>query len=169
MTENDDKANHSNGVEMPRPTAAPLIMALGIMLAGAGVPLSWSMSIVGLAVFLAGLAAWISHLLPGEGHQHEPRAAEKPGVIVPAPGAVEHLQAGMPGYRMRLPLEVRPISAGIKGGILGGLLMPVPALMWGLLKGHGIWYPINLLAGMVWAGIEDLPLADSNSSGLGCS
>jgi hypothetical protein len=29
----------------------------------------------------------------------------------------------------------------------------VPALLWGLLSGHGPWYPINLLAGMVLPGV----------------
>ena len=35
----------------------------------------------------------------------------------------------MPGYRLRMPEEVHPISAGIKGGIVGGLVMPMPALI----------------------------------------
>ena len=30
----------------------------------------------------------------------------------------------MPGYRLRLPEKVHPISAGIKGGLVGGLVMP---------------------------------------------
>jgi hypothetical protein len=59
----------------------------------------------------------------------------------------------MPGYRVRLPEAVHPISAGIKGGILGGLVMPLPAFLYGLLSGHGIWYPVNLLAAMVLPGI----------------
>jgi hypothetical protein len=59
----------------------------------------------------------------------------------------------MPGYRVRLPESVHPISAGIKGGILGGLVMPLPAFLYGLTSGHGIWYPVNLLAGMVLPGI----------------
>jgi len=55
---------------------------------------------------------------------------------------------------------VHPISAGVKGGIVGGLVMPVPALIWGLLSGHGVWYPINLLAGMVLPGVGDMPVAE---------
>src|SRR5262249_14344156 len=43
--------------------------------------------------------------------------------------------------------------AGVKGGLVGGLVMPVPALLYGLLSGHGIWYPVNLLAGMVLPGV----------------
>jgi hypothetical protein len=34
--------------------------------------------------------------------------------------------------------------------------MPVPAVLWGVMTGHGIWYPVNLLAGMVVPGMGDL-------------
>ncbi len=40
------------------------------------------------------------------------------------------------------------IRAGLIGGAVGGLLMPIPALLWSLAAGHGIWYPVNLLAAM---------------------
>ena len=40
------------------------------------------------------------------------------------------------------------LLAGLLGGIAGGLLMPVPALLWGIARGHGIWYPVNLLSAM---------------------
>ncbi len=40
----------------------------------------------------------------------------------------------MPGYRMRLPEKVHPISAGVKGGLLGGLVMPIPALVYGFVE-----------------------------------
>ena len=59
----------------------------------------------------------------------------------------------MPGYRLRLPEKVHPISAGIKGGLVGGLVMPLPAMLYGILSGHGIWLPLNLLAGMVLPGV----------------
>ena len=66
----------------------------------------------------------------------------------------------MPGYRLRLPQDVHPISAGIKGGIVGGVVMPAPALLWGLLSGHGLWYPVNLLAGMVLPGVGKMDLPE---------
>jgi hypothetical protein len=69
---------------------------------------------------------------------------------------VEQLREGLPGYRLRLPEDVHPISAGIKGGIVGGAVMPVPALLWGLFSGHGLWYPVNLLAGMVLPGVGNM-------------
>src|SRR5262249_48464424 len=50
----------------------------------------------------------------------------------------------------------RPVPAGLLGGAVGGLLMPVPAVLWGLATGHGIWYPVNLLAGMILPGMGKL-------------
>jgi hypothetical protein len=73
---------------------------------------------------------------------------------------VERLSEGMPGYRLRLPQDVHPISAGIKGGIVGGLVMPVPALLWSLLSHHGLWYPVNLLAGMVLPGVGKMTVPE---------
>jgi len=35
-------------------------------------------------------------------------------------------------------------------------LLPLPALLWGLSSGHGLWYPINLLAGMVLPGVGQM-------------
>ena len=64
----------------------------------------------------------------------------------------------MPGYRLRLPVKVHPVSAGVKGGLVGGLVMPLPALAYGVLSGHGIWWPVNLLAGMVLPGVGDMSI-----------
>src|SRR5215510_15074332 len=88
-------------VEMPRPTAAPMILAVGLAALGAGVVLSTALSIVGVVIFAAGLSLWIGQLLPGRGHFHEQRVPpeQRPQPIAPAPGTVEQMQAGMPGYR----------------------------------------------------------------------
>jgi hypothetical protein len=142
-------------VEMPRPTAIPLVLALGIAVLAAGIPLGAFFYVAGATVLLAGLGLWLRELLPGRGHMHESLAepALRPPPITPVTAAVERLEHGMPGYRLRLPQDVHPTSAGVKGGIVGGLVMPVPAILWGLLSGHGIWYPVNLLAGMVVPGV----------------
>ena len=66
----------------------------------------------------------------------------------------------MAGYRFQLPLKMHPISAGVKGGIVGGVVMIIPAVAYGLWSGHGIWFPMNLLAGMVLPGIEDMTTAE---------
>jgi hypothetical protein len=145
-------------VEMPKPTIAPMVLSLSIMLIAAGVAISFTFLFVGLALFVVGLGMWIAHLLPGHGHWHEPRVepALRPQPVVVAAGEVERLRAGMPGYRLRLPVKVRPISAGVKGGLVGGLVMPLPAMLYGILSGHGIWWPVNLLAGMVVPGVGNL-------------
>ncbi len=143
-----------DSVEMPRPTAAPLVLALGITLLAAGVALGTGFLVVGAVVVVAGLSIWIVQLLPGRGHVHESLVeTARPQLVMAVPGGVEHLRPGMPGYRLRLPQDVHPVSAGLKGGLAGGAAMPVPALLWGLLSGHGLWYPVNLLAGIVLPGV----------------
>lgn len=147
-------------VEMPRPNVWPMVLGLGIVLMAAGVALHLAFCAVGTVIFLAGLTGWIGQLLPGRGHHHEalvePERRAKP--LVAEIGRVEQLHPGLPGYRFQLPEKVHPISAGVKGGLLGGLVMPLPALAYGVFSGHGIWYPVNLLAGMVLPGVENMEL-----------
>jgi len=149
---------HAEGVELPAPTAAPLVLALGITVLAFGWATHLAFVLVGLVIFIAGLANWIAQLLPGRGHVIEPLAAEsvRPKPVVAALGRVGQLRPGMPGYRFRLPEKVQPISAGLKGGLIGGVVMPIPALLYGLVSGEGIWLPINLLAGIVLPGVEQL-------------
>src|SRR5262249_44478893 len=118
--------------------------------------------VVGLIVLASGLGLWVAELLPGRGHCAEPlvEPARRPAPVTARPGTVEQLRTGLPGDRLRLPEDVHPTSAGVKGGLVGGLVMPVPALLYGLLSGHGIWYPVNLLAGLVLPGAGDMTEAD---------
>lgn len=153
-----ERAEHQQTVEMPAPTAWPLVLALGIALLGMGLATSHVLSLIGAVIFVAGLAGWISQLLPGQGHEWEPVSSEVPPAPTAATGAVEPLRVGVPGYRFRVPEKVHPISAGFKGGIAGGLVMPIPALIYGLVSGHGIWFPVNLLAGLVMPRIGNMDL-----------
>lgn len=148
-------------VEMPRATAAPLVLSAGLALLAVGAVTSVAFMVVGGGLFLIGLATWLAYLLPGRGHVHEPLVAPalRPAPVTGVPGTVERLLVGLPGYRMRLPERVHPISAGVKGGIAGGLIMTLPALVYGELSGHRIWYPVNLLAGMVLPGIDQATTA----------
>ena len=143
-------------VAMPQATAWPILLALGITLLGAGLASSLALSVVGGFLFAFGLGGWVGQLLPGRGHRHDPLVSPllRPQSVVERPGTVDQLRSGMAGYRFRLPQKVHPISSGIKGGIFGGLVMPIPALAYGFFSGHGIWFPGNLLAGMVVPGIS---------------
>lgn len=146
-------AHAENGVEMPAPTFWPLVMAAAITLLGMGFVTSWLFTIVGVVVFVLALSKWLSLLLPGCGHVHE-EFEQRPQPIQPH-GEVEHLRAGMAGHRLSYPEKVHPYSAGVKGGIVGGIAMSVPALIYGLAsEHHSIWWPVNLLAGM----LRPLPL-----------
>jgi uncharacterized membrane protein YagU involved in acid resistance len=153
-----DSPTGQDSIEMPRPTAAPLVLSLGVALLAAGVALGTTFMVVGALVLVTGLGLWVAALLPGQGHVHEQRVelALRPTPVTTERERVEQLRPGMPGYRVRLPEDVYPISAGVKGGIIGGLVMPLPALLYGLWSGHGIWYPVNLLAGMVLPGIGNM-------------
>jgi hypothetical protein len=163
-----DVSPDSNVVEMPRPTIAPMALALGMVLLAAGAPLGLPFSIVGAFIFVTGLSIWVGELLPGRGHCYEPLAAptRRAKPVTAELKKVEHLRPGMPGYRARLPEAVHPLSAGIKGGVLGGLVMPIPALLYGVLSGHGIWYPVNLLAGMVLPNIGAMSSAQLEQPSL---
>ena len=153
------KPHDHDSVEMPRPTAWPIVIALAVTLLALGAATSLAFCIIGAALLIISLFGWISQLLPGRGHEHEPLAepAERAKPVAPRHGTVEPLKPGVIGYRFQLPEKVHPISAGIKGGIVGGILMPIPAIVWGIWSGHTIWFPVNLLSGMVIPGLSDLP------------
>jgi len=156
----DVTADHGT-VEMPRPTIAPLALALGMIVLAAGAPFGLPFIVLGAGILITAMSIWVAELLPGRGHVSEP-LAEPSQRAQPVPAEldrVEQIRPGMPGYRARLPESVHPLSAGIKGGVVGGLVMPLPALLYGVLSGHGIWYPVNLLAAMVVPGIGAMSLA----------
>ena len=149
-------------LSMPRPTIAPVVVALGLVLLGLGVATSAAFLVVGAMILISGLGIWVGQLLPGRGHFHEAmvKPSERFKPVKGVSGTVEQLRSGMPGYRLRMPAEVHPISAGFKGGIVGGLVMTLPALIYGLLSGHGLWYPANLLAGMVLPSVDRMSIGE---------
>jgi hypothetical protein len=61
--------------------------------------------------------------------------------------------------RAWLPVHTYPVSAGVKGGIAGSIAMALLACAYGVLKVGSIWYPINLLAAVVYR--ESLRLGPS--------
>jgi hypothetical protein len=147
-----------NQVRMPRPTVAPVVLSLGLIMLAAGLILGTAFLSVGGILLVSGIWMWFSELLPGKGHMDEELAPEshRPRAATPQVGKVAHLREGMVGYRVRLPENVHPISAGVKGGIAGGLVMPLPAIVWSVQSGHGIWYPLNLLPGMMLSSVGNM-------------
>ncbi len=140
IEENTDKL-----IEVPAPTAWPMIMALGLTLAFAGLVTNVAVSIVGLILFIAGAVGWFGEVLPME---HREQVTVEPVVeaIEPAQIGVDYLQVGELGNRAILPLEIYPYSAGIKGGIAGGVVMAILAALQGIALHGSPWYTVNILA-----------------------
>jgi hypothetical protein len=148
-------------IEMPKPTVWPMVLGLSLAFTSAGIALGTiAFTTVGAMLMVISLWKWFGELLPGNGHERVPLATQRPAPVLARSGTVEKLRPGMVGYRSQLPEQVYPISAGLKGGLAGGLVMPIPALTWGILSGHGLWFPVNLLAGIVLPGIQSLSLPE---------
>ena len=134
----------ANGIELPAPTAWPVVLAGGVTLLGAGYLMHPMLAVVGLAAVLLGCAGWFREVLPVEHEELVPVVDQPPVSRSPRGGVV--LPAGTNAHRMRLPLEVYPYSVGLKAGVAGGVAMAVVGCTFGLLTHGSIWYPINLLA-----------------------
>ncbi len=143
-------------VEMPAPTSWPMVLSAALALLGLGLAVNYAIAVVGLLLFVLALVGWIAYMMPGQGHVKESLAEKGPAAPTSGFTLVERMEAGRPGYRFRVPLKVHPISAGLRGGIIGGLVMPIPTLIYGHLSGHGIWFPVNLLAASVVPSMQNM-------------
>jgi hypothetical protein len=132
-------------IQVPASTGWPLIAAFGFTLMLAGLVTHVLVSILGAITLAMGLVGWFRLVLPHEAQQ--PVTIEKEGLVLATPSRkVRHLEVGELGHRARLPLETYPYTAGIRGGVVGGLAMALVAILYGLIFHKSIWYPINLLA-----------------------
>jgi hypothetical protein len=132
-------------IHLPAPTGWAFVLAFGCMLAVAGLVTDAGISMLGGVLILAGCVGWFRQVLPYEQHE-EVVVADLPVTIASSRALVERIRLS-PEHRAHLPIETYPITSGIKGGIAGGLAMIVPALVYGLIAQHSIWYPVNLLGG----------------------
>jgi hypothetical protein len=141
-----DQEKIADTIELPSPTAWPIILAAGIALVFAGMVTTVSVSILGAILAVAGSIGWFRDVLPHEKEESVPIAAEPTPVTTSRPVVARASWITHEPHRARLPLEVYPVSAGVKGGLAGGAAMAVLAITYGLISHHGVWYPINLLA-----------------------
>jgi hypothetical protein len=140
--------NTTQKLEMPAPTAWPVVLAFGLTLVFAGLVTAVSVSILGAVLAIAGGAGWFRQVLPVESHEWIPVIPEET-LVQTSRESVERLTPVGMAPRAWLPVEVYPISAGIKGGLAGSAAMALFAAAFGIVSGNGIWYPMNLLvAGM---------------------
>ncbi len=136
---------HGETIHLPAPTAWPIVLAFGFALVLAGVVTSGIISILGGVLAIAGCVGWFREVLPHEAHEDVP-VEEHEVTIASTRTHVTRIEVSEE-HRAHLPVETYPVLSGIKGGIAGGVAMILPAMLYGILSGHGIWYPVNLLGG----------------------
>jgi hypothetical protein len=144
------QAGQQTHIELPAPTAWPIVLAFGLTLVFAGLLTSAAVSLLGAVLTIAGCVGWFREIFP---HEHEEVVAvvpDKPSITTQR-HVVERLPVAEDLVRAWLPVETYPVSAGVKGGLAGGVAMAVLACGYGLLKAGSIWYPINLLAATIYA------------------
>jgi hypothetical protein len=139
-----EQAPHT--IAMPATTAWPIVLAFGLTLIFAGLVTSASVSILGAIFAVSGGVGWFFDVLPHEKREFVPILGTAPTAETSRPRVARVEWKTEELHRARLPLEIYPISAGVKGGLAGGVAMAVLAVLYGIVSGHGIWYPINLLS-----------------------
>lgn len=132
-------------IALPAPTAWPIVLAFGCTLAAAGLVTAPFIGYLGGLFIVAACVGWFRQVLPHEQHE-EVEVTDQPIVIESPRSLVERIQLD-PRHRAHVPVETYPVLSGIKGGIAGGIAMIVPALIYGWVAHHSIWYPVNLLGG----------------------
>jgi hypothetical protein len=144
-------------VDLPRPTAWPMVMAFGVTLVCAGLVTTFAASAVGAVLVLASAVGWFREVLP---HEREETVPVAPLQELPASlrASVARIGAERGPHRARLPIEIHPVSAGVKGGLAGSVAMAVLAVLYGVVKQGSVWYPINLLAAGASPRLAALPL-----------
>jgi hypothetical protein len=143
------------------------VLALGITLTIAGMVTHWVISLLGVVLALRSTVGWFFEVLPHEHHAPVPVYADE--VVISTTRKRHEQLLSDPLHRKLLPVETFSFTAGIKGGIAGGIAMVVPATVFSLLKYHSLWYAVNLLAagGFVsWAGESNAFLAEFHLRGL---
>jgi len=144
---NDGRMEQNRGevIEMPASTAWPILLAFGITLCFASLVTSVGVGVAGLVLFCFGVTGWARQVLPVEHHEMVPVAAKR---FVPSSvrTKVAHIEISEV-HRAFLPVESYAVTAGLRGGIAGGIVMIFPALLYGYLAQHSIWYAVNLLGG----------------------
>lgn len=143
MDNKDTAENPTGTVELPQRTAWPLVLAFGLTTVAAGLVTAEPVSILGGVLAIAGIIGWFRAMFPTEAREYSPVQPEQ--AIIATTRQVERIAVAPEVKRAWLPIEIYPISAGVKGGLAGSIVMAVLAMGYGLLSRTSVWYPINLL------------------------
>jgi hypothetical protein len=149
-------------IELPAPTAWPIVLGFGCTLLFAGLLTDVSVSVLGAVLSLAGCIGWFREVFPHESEEVVEVVPEDASIVTERQ-RVERLHVAEEIVRAWLPLETYPVSAGVKGGWAGSIAMAVLACLYGLVKAGSIWYPINLLAAGIYTQSSNLEPAQLNA------
>lgn len=152
-TKSTETATETDQIHLPKPTPWPLLLALGIALMAGGLVSKEIVSIVGALLSVIACVGWFLQVLPFERHEAVPVLTRKIE-IASSRREVARIQRPEMPTRARLPLEIYPISAGIKGGLAGAVAMALMAMFYGIVSHRSVWYPINLLGAVVYARVQ---------------
>lgn len=157
----------THSLHMPSSTKWPLVLALGISLLLAAMVTSFYLALLGLVLALAGGVGWFLEVLPVEAVESlSVRTEVIPVISLRTTRKHAHHDEI---HRKMLPIRTYSLMSGVRGGLVGGAAMTIPAALFGLIKFHSIWYAMNLLAagGFVsWAGASDAFLSEFHLTGL---
>jgi hypothetical protein len=132
-------------VEVPASTPWPIVLAFGISLLFTGLVTSEAVSLLGAVVAISGAVGWFRDVLPHEAHESVHVMTQVPSITTRR-REVARVEIAQELRRAWLPVEIYPISAGVKGGLAGSVAMALLAMLYGILSHTSIWYPVNLLA-----------------------
>jgi hypothetical protein len=145
-------------VQLPAPTAFPIVLALGLTFTFAGLVTNVGISVLGGVLIVAGCVGWFRQVWPHAHHIAVPVKVQKFRYAT-VRTKVAHIAIDE-SHRARLPVHTPSVMAGVKGGIAGGVAMIVPATLYSLIAYHSLWYAVNLLGGAGVAGWSNPTLAE---------
>jgi hypothetical protein len=120
-----DHPHEEHGLQLPSPTAWPVVLALGIALVMSGMVTSGYVSILGGILAFAGMVGWFRQVLPHEAHEAVEVSTERIQVTSNRTLAAR-VSTGTTSRKI-IPVETFRITTGIEGGIAGGIAMAVPS------------------------------------------
>jgi hypothetical protein len=149
-------------LKAPASTVWPVVLAFGFTLLFAGLLTNVSISLLGAALAFCGSVGWLREVLP---HEHEiiVVAERDDDVVTTSRRIVERFPLAETQVRAWLPIETYPVSAGLRGGLVGSVAMAAVACVFGLLHAGSVWYPINLLAAVLYSQSQSLSAGDLNA------
>ena len=111
---NSPTTNVPQSVQLPAPTAWPIIFALGLTLLFAGLLSNVAFSIIGAVLGIAGAVGWFRDILPHEREETVP-VTEEVAPIIASKEKVARMRIDPEIKRVKIPVEIYPYSAGVKG------------------------------------------------------